>query len=687
MTQFLEYAVSGIPTGCVFALMAIGIVLTYQTSGVLNLAFGAQAFVSAATFFLLRSESGRNWPMVPAFIVSVVIVAPALGWFLDVVLYRHLRTAPPVAKLVTSLGLLVAIPAIVKLDFLLGSTAKQNPPGVATAEVLVRVSDIALSGNELATIGLTLVSLLGLTLMFRFTNLGLQMRAVVESPRMSELSGVNADRVGSFSWMLSSFFAGLAGVLIAPIFANVNEISFFNLLIAALAAAALGRLVSLPLAFVGGIGLGMLNNLMSGYLPPGNVVSTGLRQALPFGLLFLLLLLWPGLRGGREVTDPMSGVDPPPPAPSMIERTRALTVTSRFVGVVVVVGLLAFALLTFDKYWMSLAIQGVILAIIFLSIIVVTGFGGQISLCQASFAGIGFFGTAQIIKASGGSMSVLVAIVLAAAIAAVAGGIVALPALRLGGIYLALATLAFAVMFETVLAPLDGVGGGLKVKVPRPVIAGIDFGADKNFFLLCVVLLAILGGAVLLIRGGTTGRFLDATRTSETAATSIGINPGRVKVMAFIISAAIAGFGGGLMAMTQTTVSPSAFQANLSFVIGLVWLVLVITAGSRNIQGAIFSGLAFALFAPFLERIVHLPSSFASTLATVMFGLGAITYSRHPEGIIEANSQRFMAWLSRRFFYHEPEPPPSASGGTTPRPSPNATDAPTTPVPAGEAAS
>src|SRR5262249_3885000 len=163
--------------------------------------FGAQAFVSAALFYVLRDPLRFGWPMVPAFIVSVIILGPALGWLLDRVLYRHLRTAPPLTKLVTSLGLLVAIPQIVKLDFLVGSQPKQRPPGIAGDSVYT-VGAAHLSANEVATIVITLLLVLGLTLMFRFTNIGLQMRAVVESPRMTELAGVNADRVGSVSWML-----------------------------------------------------------------------------------------------------------------------------------------------------------------------------------------------------------------------------------------------------------------------------------------------------------------------------------------------------------------------------------------------------------------------------------------------------------------------------------------------------
>jgi branched-chain amino acid transport system permease protein len=651
--QFVRAVVQGIPIGCVFALIAVGIVLTYKTSGVLNLAFGAQAFVSAALFYVLRDPARFNWPMVPAFIVSVIILGPALGWFLDRVLYRHLRTAPPLTKLVTSLGLLVAIPQIVKLDFLLGSQPKQRPPGIAGEQVF-SLGSAHISADEVATIVITLGLVLGLTLMFRFTNIGLQMRAVVESPRMTELAGVNADRVGSVSWMLSSFFAGLAGVLVAPLFQQVSDAAFFTLLVAALAAAAFGKLVSIPLTLLGGLLLGVGQHLFTEFLPSDNIFSTGIQQALPFAALFLLLLFWPGLRQRPETTDPLASVDPPPPVPTAVIRPRALTIATRVLAVVVIGGFVLVSTLWLDSSAIRTLSQGIILSLIFLSLTVITGLGGQISLCQTTFAAVGAFATAQLVSRSG--MSVLLAIVVGAVISATVGALVALPALRLGGIYLALGTLAFAVMFENVLVPQQWVSGGSKtIRVPRPTFLGIDFGNDKNYLLLCTALLALFGGAVLLIKFGTTGRFLAAMRGSETAARSLGINPSTAKITAFALSGAIAGFGGGLLASLNKSMSQAQYNANFTFFIGLVWVVLVISLGSRTVQAAINAGMSFFLFPIILGWILeHVPvvhidntQTLSQTLAFILFGLGAITYAKNPEGVIEAQSRKSIAFITR----------------------------------------
>jgi ABC-type branched-subunit amino acid transport system permease subunit len=629
-------------------------VLTYKTSGVLNLAFGAQAFVSAALYY--ETVERRGWAPAAGFVLAVVIAGPLIGLLLDQALYRHLRTAPSVAKLVTSLGLLVAIPQMVKLPFLFGQKPAYNPPGLIRSSSLFFPSPFRLDVNQVVTISVTAIVVIGLSVLFRRTNLGLQMRAVVESPRMTELNGVNAGRVGAVSWMLSSFFAGLAGVLLAPLFAQVSELNFFTLLVAALAAAAFGRLSSIPLTLVGGLLLGVLQQLFAGYLPTGSVLAQGLRPSLPFVALFLLLLFWPGLRKPREISDPLAGVDPPPPAPAATLRTRSLTVMTRALAVTFVLVVSLLTLTSLNAYWVGLVTKGAILGLIFLSFVIITGLAGQVSLCQATFAAVGAFAAGQLVANTG--MSVLLAMVIGAAIAAVIGALLALPALRLGGIYLALATLAFALMFETVLRPLDWVSGGRRPpRVPRPTIGSIDFSNDKNFFLLVLALLAVVALFVLVLKRGTTGRFLDALRGSETAASAIGINPFGAKVVAFAVSAGIAGFGGGLLASFEGRVN---YEANTTYFFGLVWVVLVVTLGARSIQAAITAGLSFILFAPLLDQFTPLDQTTTQAVAFILFGLGALTYAKHPEGIIEAQTraslERTMRWIERLRGKRSPEP-------------------------------
>jgi branched-subunit amino acid ABC-type transport system permease component len=627
--------------------MAVGLVLTYKTSGVFNLAFGAQAFVSAAVYYETRAN--HDWPIVPAFLLSVVVLGPAIGYVLDRALFRHLRTAPPIARLVTSLGLLVAIPQMVQIWF--GQSAAFNPPGIApNPERIYRFGDYALDANQVSTIVVTLLVVIGLTLLFRFTALGLRMRAVVESPRMTELNAINADRVGSVAWMMSSAMAGLAGVLLAPLFAQVEANGFFTLLVAAVAAAAFGGLSSIALTFAGGIALGVLQQVLAGYLPTDSILSQGLRPALPFVVLFVLLLFWPALRGASHSTDPLAGVDPPPPAPAATFRSQGMTLLTRGLAVGSIVAFILAALFWFDDFWLLLFTKGLIFGLIFLSITVLTGMGGQISLAQAAFAGMGAFTTAQIVEGFG--LPVLPTMFIGALVAAAVGALLALPVLRLEGIYLTLATMAFALMWENVLVPQDWISGGqLGVKVPRPLMGPIDFSDDRAFLLLCMVLLALVSGVVILVRRGTTGRYLDALRGSELAATSIGINPKRARITAFALSAGIAGLGGGLLA-TQTG---RATSTDYVFVLGLFWVVVVVTLGSRSVQAAITAGLSFMLVPELLSRLdltflpsILNPAENPGAISSILFGLGALTYAKHPEGILEHQTRGSIEFTNRK---------------------------------------
>ena len=515
--DFAQYAIQGIPLGCVFALLAVGLTLNYKTSGVFNLAFAAQAYASAAVFYVLRKE--HTWPLVPGVLVAVVVFGVAMALVLDRLIYRHQRTASPLAKLVTSLGLLVAIPQIVLL--IIGSRSKVNPPPLWP----VRRSDdflwpssgrFVLDASQIATLLATVLVVVGLWLFFRRGAVGLQMRAVVESPRLLQLQGVDAGRVSLLSWILSSMLASLSGVLIAPLFAQVNSIDFFTLLVAAIAACVVGNLTSIPIAFLGGIGLGILQAELAGFLPTNSVLSTGLRPSLPFVVLFALLFLRRSLRTRGAPVDPMGGVDPPPPPPAADVRPRWMARATHVFGGAVIAAGLGLCLWVLDDYWVGLVTAGVCLSVVLLSITLTTGVGGTISLCQASFAAVGAFTTAQVVQKGA---SVMVGMAVGALVAALVGLVLGAAIGHLPGIYAALATLAFALMFEAVLVPLDWVSGGsIPQPVPRPLIAGIDFASDRAFLLLACACVAVAGLVVIAVREGTTGRFLDAVRGSNTGA-------------------------------------------------------------------------------------------------------------------------------------------------------------------------
>ena len=665
--QLLEYAIRGVPTGCVFALLAVGLVLTYKTSGVFNLAFAGQAYVSAIVYYELRKE--LELPLVAAGVISILIVAPLIGLLLERVLFRYLRSAGSMAKLVTSLGLLIAIPEIAKLLF--GSETRRNPPPLwwvrRTDEWLwPEGATFVLDAGQVATILSTVVVVIGLVVLFRATNLGLRMRAVVESPRLAELSGVDSERVSMAAWMLSSVLAGLAGVLVAPLFASLNPFDLFTLLVAALAATVFGGLTSIPLTFLGGILLGVLQAVLAGTLPTDSVLTNGLRPSLPFVVLFLLLLFRPGLRTTRELTDPLASVDAPPPPPATRARPPWIATSARVFGTVVSLIAVALCWFVLDSYWLGLAISGLVLSVTMMSLIVVVGMGGMLSLCQAALAAIGAFAMAQVVAGTG--VPVVLGLVVGVVVAAAIGALLAIPVVRLDGVYLALATLAFALMFQSIFVPLSWVSGGaVPITVPRPVIGPLDLSDDRYFLVFVIVCAVATALVVIRLREGTTGRFLQALQTSDVAAASIGINGPRARVVAFTIAAGIAGFGGGLAAID---LGQASYEASFPYLIGLVWVALLVSAGARSIQAAVLSGLFFFLFPALLDKLFALPGNWVDTnpdapswvagiadaiqptwaqsVAFILFGIGAITYAKHPEGSIEAQTTASVNAIVRR---------------------------------------
>jgi len=669
----------GLPPGTVYALVALGFVLTYKTSGVFNFAFGAQAYVSAAMYFKAREVWG--WDIAPALILAVFVLAPALGLVLERLIFSHLRTATQVARLVVALGLTVAIPylfdVLAKFETVLGRT----PTGIVPDGAIVFYDPFgvyAFSRNELVAMVVAVIGMVLLGLIFRYSSIGLRMRAVVESPRMTELNGVYADRVSAFSWALSSLFAGMAGVLIAPTFNTLAPLEFFNLVVVAIAAAAVGRLVSPPLALAGGLGLGAFISLFDTFLPRWSddysflvPIQDNLTPAIPFVVLFGVLVLSPGIGRSREITDPLSGVDPPPPSLAAETRSPTLTRATRVFGAVffLIAGLVVFT--RADAEWMFLVTQTVILSIIFLSITVITGMAGQISLCQGAFAAIGGFTVFQL--ADRYELSVLAAALIGALIAAGVAAALSLPVRRIGGIWVAIATLAFAYFFDAVMVKFTWVGGNSLLqgtRVPRPVVGPWDFADDRAFLVLAVVVLVAASFAVIRIRQGTIGQTLQAVRGSELAAQSIGISLGHARLVAFAVSGFLAGLGGALLSVHQENVN---YPSNFAPFAALFWLVVVVTLGSRTVEGAVQAAAAFGLFEAVIlkgaifEWLFRGSSGLTESLTVspswrfILFGLGTIQYARHPEGLVEhgkrqaaRRTEAFAAWRRRR--HDDPEP-------------------------------
>jgi branched-chain amino acid transport system permease protein len=656
--HFLGFAIPGIPYGCTYAIVAVGLVLTYQATGVFNFAFGAQAYTSA--FVYTKLVQNEQFPVWLAFLLSVVVLAPLLGLIFDRYLFRKIPNSNATAKLVTGISLFVGIPAI--LPVLFGSQNQYNSPSILfdPNTVYFRVASTPVNGIYLSSVVVTAVVLVALVVLMRFTNLGLQMRGAVESRRLVQLDGVNSGRVIATAWAVSSLLAGLAGVLLAPIYGQLQAQDYATLLVAAFAAAAWAALRSFPIAALVGILMGVADTVLQGYLPATSSLSAAVLPSLPFIVLVAALLLVPGMRKLHDDTDPLSSVDPPPPPTTASLRAPQLSRVIRIAWYVLLAAFIVSMLSWMPKTWESVFNSGLAFSTIFLSITLITGMGGQLSLAQATLAGVGAFTAAQLANHLG--LNFIAGAVVGAALAAAVAVILALASLRLKGLGLALMTIAAALFFDNSIFSQIGVSHGKALTVQDKWVGfGILNTDGHNLFILLMIVLVICIAAVTLVGNGTTGRFLAAQRGSETAAAGIGINITWQRVQVFALSGAVAGIGGTMLVIQQQSVNANQFNYEL----GLAFVVIVITTGVSSIEGAIQAGMGFVVVQ---QVLTYLPARYGgSGLTFVLFAAGALTYVAHPEGILEYQKRRWTMRFQRLLLPESrssgpPTPPVGGSG-------------------------
>jgi branched-chain amino acid transport system permease protein len=433
------------------------------------------------------------------------------------------------------------------------------------------------------------------------TRIGITMRAVVDDRALAALTGGRPRQASSLAWALGSSLAALAGILLAPVL-QLNVQALTLLVVNAYAAAMFGRLRSLPLTFVGAVILGLLESYAVGYLPTTGVFAN-IRLAIPTLMLFVVLRALPEvrLRSGSDVAARM------PRMPTLRRSVLA--------GAVLVLLALAFAQLSSDDSLAKVG-HGLALGIVALSLVPLTGWAGQVSLCQMTFAGIGAFAAVKVAP-DGGALG----LVAAAALAAPVGALVALPALRLRGLYLALATLAFAVLMDNVFFSHERVFGDFgTLRMGR--LAGFE--SEGAYFVLLAAVFAVVAVGLLALRRGPFGRRLSALRDSPAACTTLGLDLTATKLVVFALSSAIAGVGGALLAGLELGASARPFAMFQS----LPLVLLAVLGGITATSGALVGGLVLAGF-PVLAETPALAS-----FALLGPGFIGITLARQPDGLV-----------------------------------------------------
>ena len=612
------FVVAGLVLGGIYAISTVGLALTYTASRIFNFGHGAIAFWVASCFYQFNTRMG--WSTALAAFVAVFVIGPATGVFLWAVLFRRITDASPAVKLVSTIGLFVAIPPLTL--FIFDDKPVFKAPGLAGEFPAVHdVFGVAINTDQLVVLGAAALMAVLLAVMLRYTSFGLQIRAVVDSPTMSELVGTNTSLVSASTWAIGSFLAGLAGVLVAPII-GLGPQQFAVLIISSFAALVVARLRSLPGAFAGAMLLGLVQSISVKYLPSEGLLSRGVRPSIPFVVMGVFLFLYRNQQ--RERTAPDT---------DLLEDDEELSAAGsgwgRYVPPALAFGVLVALPLFLRDFWIGIIAGGVALAIIFLSYTVVTGEGGMISLCQISFAGVGALMAAQFTSEWG--WPTVPAVFVAGLIAVPFGLLIALPALRLGDLYLALATLAFALLMDNVVFQMDRFANfGLGVSIDRPVLGPVNFDEEVPFLYAMLAVFLVFALLVRNLRNSTTGMSLAAVRSSERASSTLGISIVHAKLTSFALSAFIAGVGGGCFALYQRLADPPAFAA----LEGVIWLAVVVTWGIRSSYGALGAGIMLPVMTHLMAQ--HLDPSYAN-LTAAAFGLGAIGLAREPRGILVMN--------------------------------------------------
>jgi branched-chain amino acid transport system permease protein len=637
----LQYVLAGLALGSIYAIASAGLVVTFVSAGVLNFAFGSMAYFVARFYYWLNSQHG--WATTTSGAVSLVLVAPLMGVILYAVLFRFIRGKSTLIKLVTTIGLSVALPPIA--DLLFGSQSITSAPGLAAlTDTPIHVFGTAVTTDQVITYGFLLFVMLGGTAVLRFTDVGLRVRAIVDSEAMASLSGTNPGRVALGVWAVSATLAGLAGILVAPT-NGLTPTGMTTLMAAAFAAVVAARLRSLPGAVGVALAMGVVTDVIQKYLPPNSSFTAAVIPSIPFGFILLSLVFYV-IRSGAVDEEAGTGglldhaVRPSNEDPLNVAEDRAAGARrGRALGAVPIAVVAALPLIFHGSaYWLGLVALGLCYSITFLSFTVVTGEGGMLWLSQIIFAGAGALAAAQFVSIW--QVPVLFAIVLGGVVAAVAGAIIGVLTIRLGDLYVGLVTLTFGLLAETLIFTRGRfLQGGLGVVLNRPRFAN----GDLAFSYLALGVFAGFALLTLNLRHSTSGMALRAVRDSELASRTLGLSVLRAKVIVGALAAFVAAVGGGFIALDARVAQPQSYATFL----GLVWLAVVVTMGVRSISAAALSGLAFALLPGVF--LTYVPSRWGE-VPSVLFGLGAVMVARHPEGAGLHSGRQLRGLLSRALW-------------------------------------
>lgn len=610
MRAILPFIVVGLVTGSLYGLAGTGLVLTYRTSGIFNFAHGAVAAAGAYAFYDMHDLSGWPWPA--AALAVVLLFGPVAGVLLAG-LSGLVGKGSVVNTVVATVGLLLLIEGILQVHF--GPAARYFPEFLPRSAVTL--DGVSITAAEFITFGISLAATVLLYLFLRYSRLGIAMRAVVDSPEVATLTGSNPARIRCTAWVIGCSFAALTGVLIAPTL-NLDATLLTFLVIQAFGAVAVGAFTNLLGTFVGGLGVGVVASLVTRALASRPNLS-GLSTAVPFLVLMVVLMALPI----RRLPAARGRVS----APKRVESSRSRW--GRPLTAVVLLGLSMMVPFLFPsrlpEYQNALAF-----VILFLSLGILVSLSGQISLCHAAFAALGATTFAHLLSAG---VPWLVALALSGLVLVPVGALVGIPAIRLSGIYLALATFGFGLFMEDFLFNTFLMFGSVPyVSARRPSIFGLNGADDRTFYFMLLSLVVLMAGAVALVNRSRLGRIMRGMAQSPKALVVNGLSLNVSKIYIFCLSAFLAGIAGALFVSQAGEVSGGVGFTPLQ---SITWVAVLAICGPDLITAAVIaSGLLVLLpaYAP----------SLSLQWQTMLFGVAALVGS-----VVSANSRELESGFRR----------------------------------------
>ena len=597
---YLQNLLTGLGDGAVIAGVALGLVLAYQGSGVLNFAHGAMMMYSTYIYDELRDtgdfvfpisffgydrvnllgtpEKGELASFWPAFLIALLMAA-VLGLLIHLLVFRPLRGAPLLAKVVATVGVFILLQSLVLLRF---GTSNETVRAILPTDT-VTVLGTRIPQDRFWLAGIVILTALVLTILYKATTFGLATRAAAEEEKGATLLGFSPNVLAAGNWMLASVVAAVFGILAASLSNGVNTVNYTLLVVPALAGALVGALRSFWVTAATCLALGMVRSELSllqikSWWP--DFARTGMRDVLPFIVIVAILFF-----RGRSLPTRASLVD--------VKLAFAPRPRNVFPATVILSGLALLGIFFFDRALRLSLYESLTSTIIVLSIVILTGFVGQVSLAQAVFAGIAGFILGKVALETG--IPFPVSPIIGAIGATILGLIVGIPALRIRGIQLAVVTMALGVALGTILFTnrwFIGNTGALPIESPDlfGVNLAANVGTDFNRWEYGIMLLVVTALCALFVvnirRSGTGLRFL-AIRANERAAAACGVNGAAVKLQAFAFSSFLAGLGGAMMAYLRGQISGESFSVFAS----LALLAFAYLGGIGSVSGALVAGV------------------------------------------------------------------------------------------------